>query len=109
MGRRPKYTQVQKIKNDLTDAFNRANGIEAAEIFGMLFEVLNEQKAKITPSVVVAEPGDPVFIVALDQHHPGRRAQAAVHRGERHRIRLGDFRAHRFGEPLGKLPERVGV
>ena len=62
MGRRPKYTQVQKIKNDLTDAFNRANGIEAAEIFGMLFEVLNEQKAKITPSVVVAEP-EPVLSI----------------------------------------------
>ena len=62
MGRRPKYTQVQKIKNDLTDAFNRANGIEAAEIFGMLFEVLNEQKAKITPAVVVAEP-EPVVSI----------------------------------------------
>ncbi|MCE5227315.1 MAG: hypothetical protein LLG05_15845 [Porphyromonadaceae bacterium] len=62
MGRRPKYTQVQKIKNDLTDAFNRANGIEAAEIFGMLFEVLNEQKAKITPSVVVTEP-EPVLSI----------------------------------------------
>ena len=62
MGRRPKYTQVQKIKNVLTDVFNRANGIEAAEIFGMLFEVLNEQKAKITPSVVVAEP-EPVLSI----------------------------------------------
>ena len=39
MGRRPKYTLVQKLKNDLTESFNRANGIQSAELFTMLFEV----------------------------------------------------------------------
>ena len=40
MGRRPKYTLVQKLKNDLTESFNRANGIQSAELFTMLFEVI---------------------------------------------------------------------
>lgn len=67
MGRRPKYTQVQKLKNDLTESFNRANGVQAAEIFGMLFEVLNEQKSKIAPSVIVAETEPDMSIESFEK------------------------------------------
>ena len=67
MGRRPKYTLVQKLKNDLTESFNRANGIQSAELFTMLFEVLNEQKSKKTPSVTITETDPDLSIEAFEK------------------------------------------
>ena len=58
-------------------------------------------------AVVVGEEDEAVGVVALEQHDARGRASLRIGGRQCHRVGLGQARAQRFVEPVGKLGDRI--